>query len=366
MVTRKTLHTLNARGHMMLEVMRDHFSISSVRMFHEIQAMKRDVENVLAKKNISYDKLKSALVPDRKKQEIALVFNSYSIDNNWYGHAVFEKLIPLLDRKSNHSILVGDYLGDNYNQQSRYEAMLEAVKFNKPIEYRYSSQFFIVYINNLTPAMTKRIDEGLADWAPYVGFADMTFGSLFKFLLSTMLCNLCIKHGQIIIQGHEDDLSDDRDINMCGYPFDEHGYLCRSLPSYLVGIFLSYKIERPVLKGCEVDTEFSLNAISETPLPLEIFAVEVEAAKLAYIKTEKGASLARAGLKDVTSEELCRLIRQRISESYIYNLTADEIHGTTKFNVIIELPSDDSGPTRLLAALEYQAARRVLRLITLY
>lgn len=78
----KSLHTLNARGNIMLEVMRDHFKLDPNHMFHLIQEMRRDVEVALSKKGISYDKLKSALVPAQDRREIALVFDTMAIDSS--------------------------------------------------------------------------------------------------------------------------------------------------------------------------------------------------------------------------------------------------------------------------------------------
>lgn len=49
-------------------------------------------------------------------------------------------------------------------------------------------------------------------------------------------------------------------------------------------------LERQVFEGFETDTEFALNTISPTPLPLKDFEVEVVEAKLAYIKSQKGGS----------------------------------------------------------------------------
>lgn len=72
----KSLHTLNARDHVMLQVMRDHFKLSADQMFREIQGLRHTVEETSAQKDISYDKLKSALVPDQHRREIALVFDS--------------------------------------------------------------------------------------------------------------------------------------------------------------------------------------------------------------------------------------------------------------------------------------------------
>lgn len=362
----KSLHTLNARGHMMLEVMRDYFDLTSQQMFSEIQGLRRSVENALSPKGICYEDLKTALVPDRKRREIALVFDTLSIDSYSYGIEVFKRLIPLFNKNSNHSVLCGDYSGSNENQSLLHEAMTEAILLNRSVEFKHSSQFFIVYINNLTPTMIERFDKGFSGWEPYIGYADTTYNSKFKFLLSTMLCNVFIKHKKIIIQGHEDDRPNNEDINMCGYPFEEFGYSCKSIQSMLEGVLLSYKIERPVVKGFEVDTEFSLNSVNSSPHPLDEFSIEVEKAKLAYLKKIKTGSMDRARLSEVSAKELSEIIKSKISASYIYNMVYDETHNVTKFNVIIELPSDQRNPMRLLAALEYQPELKTLRLITLY
>lgn len=363
----KSLHTLNARGNLMIEVTRKHFNVPPEQMHKEIQVLRHSVEEVLARKGISYDRLKTALVPDTKRREIALVFDSKAISRGWYGYHIFKQLIPLFDRKSNHSVLAGDYLGGNENQSMLFTAMNAAVTLRRDVDFEHSTQFFIIYINNLTEVMVRRFDEGLTGYEAYIGYADTTYSSVFKLLISTMLANVFVKHGNIIIQGHEDDRDLDEDVNTSGYPFEDNGYVCRSVPSYLEGTLLSYKIERPVIEGFEEDLEFSLNAISGSPLPFTDFKVCVGEAKLAYLKSEKAGSMARAGLENVSNIELAARIKEKVLDSYIYNMAFDAEHNIQKFNIIIELPSvEETKPVRLLAALEYQAVNKVLRLITLY
>lgn len=290
-----------------------------------------------------------------------------AIDSSWYGNEVMKQIIPLFERKSNHSVLVGDYLDRHGQEDQLFAAFESAVEPRRDIEFRHPTQFFIVYINNLTDAMVEHFDEGLRDYPGYAGIADMTYGSAFKIYLSTMLVNSFIKHGNIILQGHEPDRSPEEDVNMSGYPFEENGYICRSINDDLMGVLLSYKIERPVFPGFEVDTEFALNAVSLTPMTLDEFEIEVADAKLNYLKSEKSGSMERAGLQAITTEQFTALIRAKISGSYIYNLSADQTHNITKFNIIIELPpAADRLATRLLAALEYQPDRKTLRLITLF
>lgn len=367
MRTTKSLHTLNARDNVMLAVMRDYFQIPPEKMFHVIQSLRHEVEEALAPKSIKYDNLKTALVPDRKRKEIALVFDTLVINDSWYGLAVFDRLIPLFTKNSNHAVLIGDYIDTGAGQERLFKAMRESLFLTRDVEFKHSSQFFIVYINNLTDAMVSRFHQGLRDWDSYIGYADMTYASIFKTFLSTMLGNCFIKHRRIILQGHEDDRPNTENVNVKGYPFEQNGYVCRSIQGQLEGTLLSYKIERPVYPGFETDTEFSLNAISPLPLPLDDFRVEVEKAKLEYIKIEKSGSVAKAGLEQISSEELANLLKSKISASYIYNLSVNEAHDATKFNVIIEMLHQDTGdPVRLLASMEYQPERKTLRLITLY
>ena len=336
-------------------------------MFHMIQGMRNSVEDALSKKGINYDELKTALVPSQSRREIALVFDTTSIDSTWYGYEVMKRIIPLFDKRSNHSVLEGDYLGSSGKIERLVEAFEQAVELRRDVTFEHPTQFFIVYINNLTDNMVKCFDEGLSQYDGYAGIADMTYGSAFKVYLSTMLVHSFVKHKKFILQGHEDDLADEEDVNMCGYPFEDNGYVCRSITGYLMGVLLSYKIERPVYPGFEVDTEFALNAVGSTPMDLNGFEIDIKEEKLEYIKNEKSDSIERAGLQSITKEQLASLIRAKIQGSYIYNLCFDERYNVTKFNIILEFPSKGFKPaTRLLAALEYKPDSRKLRLITLY
>jgi len=363
----KSLHTLDARDHIMLEVTRDYFNLDSKQMFREIQRMRQQVEAFLGDKGIKYSKLRSALVPSQNRHEIALVFDTEVIESNWYGYEVMKRVIPLFNRKSNHSVLLGDYLGEAKNIEQRFEAFQQAVQLRRNVIFLHPNQFYIVYINNLTKHMMERFDDNLSQYHGYVGFADMTYFSKFKVYLSTMLVNSFVKYGSIILQGHEPDRDNTENVNMSGYPFEENGYVCRSIDADLMGVLLSYKIERPVFPGFEVDTEFSLNAVIDNPINIQNLEVEVEEKKLQYIIKRKLGSISRAGLENFTSEMLSAAIRKKVQESYIYNICYREEYDVVKFNVILEFQAKShSSPTRLLAALGYKYHEKKLRLITLY
>ena len=336
-------------------------------MLRKIQALRREVEDVLAIKGISYDALRHALVPSQKRREIALVFDTTMIDDSWYGLPIFERYMPLFDARSDHSVLAGDY----GTHDSSYEPLLAtalhaAVVPVRPVTYRHSSQFFIVYINNLTDKMFVRFDTGLRSFAAYVGHADMTYSSPFKVLLSTMLEVDYIKHRRTIIQAYDDGCNVE-DVDISGRGFETFGYTCRILPDYLAGPLLSYKIERPVLEHHDTDTEMALNAVNVKPLPLGEFTIDVDEAKAAYVRGKNASAMARAGLDKISANDLASLIASKISASYIYQLEYKAAFDVTQFNVILEVPAGEGNrPVRLLAGLEYRPNDQVLKLINLF
>jgi len=156
------IHTLNARGHGMLEVIHDDFTTTPADMMNEIEALRQDVVDALRLKNLRYEDLRSALVPSQTGREIALVFDSSAIDDDSYGRAFFNLYMPLFDPRSAHSVLDGDYGTLRHEDEGLLaEAFREAVKPVRAKTYRHSSQVYLVYINNLTPAMIERFDTAL-------------------------------------------------------------------------------------------------------------------------------------------------------------------------------------------------------------
>ena len=364
-MARTTIFTLNARGNVFLEVSRDHFKIKPDRMFREIQGMFAQTLDILREKGIEYSALKTALVPSTNRREIALVFDSSRIESSFYGYPIFEKLLPLFSKDGNQSVLGGDFIGDN--QEALYEIFEESVQLTRNVKYQLSNQFFIVYINNLTDGMFDTFTSGLQSFEPYVGFVDTTYASRFKIAVSTMLPDFFLKHRNIVLMGHEDDRDNKEDVNMGGYPFEESGFIIRSMTSLNKSLFLNYKIERPVFEGFESDTEFSLNAIHPKPRSLGDLSIRLDDNKHEYLKTAKGQSLKRIGLLDAHVDDLRKMIADRISSNYIYNMTYDDEHGISKFDILLEVrPPDGRNPLKVMVALEYRPDDDELRVITLY
>lgn len=284
----KKIHTLNARDNVQLVVIKEYFNLTSEQMHKEIKAMYSLCCNTLKFKGVHYDGLKNCLTPQHKRKEAAFIFDRKCISDNWYGKEVIEKILPLLNKNSSCSVLVGDFI--NNSEKAKY--VLGKV-INRKVEY--SNQYYIVYINNLTTEMLAAIDRELRYYAAYIKYADMTYYCLLKMYLSTMLCHIFIQHKDIILQSHEDDRDNSENINITGYNFEKYNLKCKSIQDSIYGLFLTYKIERPVFKGFEEDTYFSLNSVDPSPLDISNCCVLVEDEKLIYLKTQKGKIFENAG-----------------------------------------------------------------------
>lgn len=359
------IFTLNARGNVMLEVMRDYFNLTNARMHREIQGMHVATCEALKSKGIAYQQLRAGLVPIADRNEAAFIFDSQCIDSSWYGFEVAKVTLPLHDKRSTQSVLCGDLIGDD--QQLIFDILHESLVLARSFTFKHGTGLYCVYVNNLSDAALTAMHEALSKYEPYVGFIPATFASRAKTYLSTILVKSYLKHGSTIILGHEDDRPNDEDTNLIGYPFEDFGYRVVSFQSSYVDLFLCYKIERPVFPGFEVDTAMSLNAVSPSVRPIDDFTVEIEEAKLNYLKSEKLGKLQKAGIAELDGEELAHLIRKKVAASYIYNLCYLPEHDVIKFNVMLEIPRADGGyPTKVLAALEYQPDKKNLRVITLH
>lgn len=359
------IFTLNARGNVMLEVMRDYFRLTTAVMHREIQELHLATQEVLQSKGIAYAQLKSGLVPIVDRHEAAFIFDSQCIDSSWYGLEVAKVTIPLFDKRSTQSVLCGDLIGDD--QRLIFDILQESLVLARSFTFVHGTALYCVYVNNLSDAALTTFHQALCKFQPYVGYIPTTFASRAKTYLSSILVNTYLKHGATIVMGHEDDRPNEESVNLVGYPFEEYGYCVASLQSTYSDLFLGYKIERPVFPGFEVDTEMSLNAVSANVLPIDDFTVELEEAKHDYLKSEKLGKLEKAGVSDLDRIALAQLIRAKVTASYIYNLACLPDHEVIKFNVMLEIPRVDGGhPTRVLAALEYQPTRKNLRVITLH
>lgn len=358
------IHTVNTRSHVMLEILRDHHGMVESRMKNEIQRMHAELIEILSAKNVDYASLRSALVPSIDKEEAFFLFDSSAIDTGLYGRQILDQLLPLLDSQSTHSILVGDLLEND--PPLIYEIIRESLVLPRPFIFKNFPLIFGVYINNLSSAAKKNIDSRLASYNPYIGYIPTTFQSRAKMYASTMMASFLLKKGKTLIIAHEDDRSNTENINITCYNLEQSGYKIVSLQDYYFSIFLSYKIERPAFYIDTTDIEIALNSVTSSVRPFDELDVILEDKKLGYLMFEKLGKMKKAGLAKADRTQIEHLIKQNVSNSYIYNLVYLNEHDVMKFNIILELEQEVGDPTRILVALEYMPDRNALRVLTLY
>lgn len=216
------------------------------------------------------------------KKEVAFIFDSSLIKDDWYGYVVFQHLLQGLNKESTYSILDGDIIADKLPLQVSKEIIFEnLVQFN-PTKFQHPSQYYAVYINNLTESQQNSIIGVLQSQVFFVGYVDMTFSSRLKTLLAYSLTPRGIKHKDIIILPHEDDCKDGENINNCGYPFEDYGLSVKSVGEMYYTLFLSYKIEAQF--SDPKDLSYSINAIYSNVTSVFKLPVYVSNEKLSYLK----------------------------------------------------------------------------------
>ncbi len=157
----------------MLEVLQSYFGLNEVQMLREINISFSGILEILKAKRIDYASLKNALVPRPDRNEAAFIFDTTQIESSWYGLDVSKWILPTLDQDATHSVLCGDLIGDNNRQDRLYEAFSQEVVLAKPCTWKHSSQFYIVYINNLSDQMLSNIRDGLSQYVGYVGWGGL-------------------------------------------------------------------------------------------------------------------------------------------------------------------------------------------------
>jgi hypothetical protein len=362
-----SIHTLNARGNVMLPVMREYFSWSDARAFREIQRFHRDCLDILQAKGIRYEALRSALTPQPGKQEAAFMFDEHRCDPDRIpGVDAADALFKLLPGKTTHSVLGGELVDDKDEIARRLLGQTAVIA--KDLAFKHPCFCYNLYVNNLSDEALNALHTGLQAHPGYLGYVPCTYASLAKTFVAMHLVNLAIKHAGIVILGHEDDRDNRENCNLQLHDYTALGLQIRSLQEIYFSAFLSYKPERMLLQDSDDDLEMALRAMSDAVTPLSEFTVVIEDDKFdKYLRTKKLGKLQNAGLAQLTKTELEAAIGAKMRSNYLYNIDwRDEPdYQGSFFNIMLEFPRAGGYPERMTAALEYKVATKVLRLVTL-
>lgn len=369
------IYIFNAKDSISYPLTKKIFNLSDQDVYKMILQDFEQLNERLKLKNIRYEDLKNALIPnqDKDKREICLVIDTDKIDSASYGYFVFDKLIPHLDRISTYSILCGDYIDvahDSNAQETVQESLKRAlgevlVKYNDSV-YAHSSQYFLIYFNRLSKKQKETIVGALQSYSWFTGVADLTYQSLFKSYLANILAPCCIKCKNNIIMAHPEDYSDEENVNMRGLPFENYNFSLVSINSLSYEAFLHYKIESVIID--EDDIGFSFNALFPKFNSLNQLVLNISDEKWEryLVNKEKGkgkiVESLGYGLKD--KEIFKDAILKKIQYNYIYNLRKNEF-GDLLFNVCVELPTIHKHIRKSTIALKYHPNTGKIDVITI-
>jgi len=341
--------------------------MSNAQMYDMIRGEFSQLVDEMSKKGIAYSSLRNALTPNINKKEIALVFDSTRITSAWYGYEIFEKVLACFDQKTSHSILVGDYIGENQHYHMLRENFMGELISDHEIDYRHNDQFYVVYINNLSSTLFAKLAANLKNYTAFIGYFDLTHETFIKSYLATILCKIAILHKrEVIMPGEEDDWAEDG-VNITGLPFEDYQFTIRNIFSIYYDLFLSYKIESAVYDGFEADLEFSLNALSPLIEDIDKYKIEIDQAKMDYLLTEKAGKLKKAGIFNYSIDQVAALITEKIRSNYIYEMSQLPAHNVVKFNLVIELVAQATKEVvRCNVTLACNNEDKVLKVVTLF
>ena len=366
------IYTFNNVGNVLYSVAKESFKMSDKQVYDMIQQEFVRMKKRLKQKGIEYENLKKALVPNAEKSrhEICLIFDKTLIKSTCYGKMIFEKLIPLLDKKSVYSILVGDYIDNEYtySQNFLFKAMNEVVTVCNDSTFLDIQQYYLIYLSNIGNEEIDNIIKTLTKSCEFYGYAYLDHNSVFKSYLSRILISECIKYKNYIISSHPNDYDDSENVKMKPFPYDENGFSFISVNEESYEPFLHYKIES-IIPDPE-DIEFCFNALFPKFDSIEKLNLVISDDKyfnyLITDKTGKDGILSSLGFDESNKEKFEKEVYEKIRKNYIYNLDYLEDHNVYKFNICIEFRKNDGNMRKVTVAFKYLCESGEIFLITFF
>ena len=355
------VHTVNARDGLGLTSMKSYFEMTPAQFRRYILAHHEILESELAGDGVKYAELGPGLVPQTKRHELALLFNSDRIPGHHYGLAIAKRLIPLLAKNATQSVMSGDI---GLSPIATREIATQSGLVASPLKDWGGQFIYCVYLNNLSMEQLAVLDAGFLNMPGYLGYVPTTYRSPFRTLAAYNVSTQFMKHKGLVLVDHGFDEPWVDSANEVGYPFEASGLRVVSVNQQLFSPLLTYKIQSEVFPHDQEDLEVSLNAISNSPMPLSGFEVLIPEAKFGYLQDKKGGILKIARLDQHSRQELAAVIRGELEHDYIYRLQHNP-DGSVQFSIVLELPRAVTHPAKVAIGLKYIPDARTLSLVTL-
>lgn len=359
------IYSINIKNNIMFEVMKDCFSLTSPQISKELKFYFEEFNNLLNEANVNYCSLKKCLIPSRDKKEICLVFDTLLIDDCCYGAKIINNLLPLFDKDKSYNIIFGDLLSDTNGKHTNkiLDEMCETCNIERVNEHHFTNRYFLVFINNLCNTDFAKFVNELKYLPYFVGYADMTYASIFKAYVSVSIDSGFILLKNRVICPHEPDLGKISNVNIYGFDFQNNGYEIISISSDYYSIFLDYLID-PSLPNIPIDNGYKtlMADIIGYDCNLKEFSIDLPDEKVQYLINEKNIDNRLGNPRDLKNT-IIQLVANSITRNIFYELSFDKLEfGVIMFNVYIDINSY----TKLTCGVKYNIASKNFEISTLF
>lgn len=357
-------HIVNARDNALVEWIFSEYAHGDPAKFRlAMQAEAANLSEALRSRNVTYEELKSALIPTPDRRQIVFLFDWRDYPGH-YGVHFARQVLPHLRKTLRCSVLVGDLL--EASQPLPIDSFRGHLTYaSEPIEWR---AVYGMYFTNLLDSDVEALHLALDSEPRYRGFLDSTFESRTRDYMANTLVSRWVISGNRVIVSHGFDAPRASNVDLVGYGLTDFDYEVVSLDDHYFTTFMSYKIEaRQVFQAAE-DRALSLACVAGELVDIENVDINVPSAKLEkylLVNESKLKLMTSIGLGDVTPDQLENIIRLKLSRGYIYDLriaTGD----TPTFAVSTEFARQDGTPARRLIALKYDRDNKSINLVSMY
>ena len=349
----------------MFHVINSIFNLSSAQLSSEINNSFIYFESLLGKAKINYTDLRKVLVPSIDKKEICFVFDTLYIKECSYGIKILNDLLPFFNKQKKYNVLFGDLLDySNYKFTDKIlDIMCAACNINRVDEHKFTNRYFLIYINNLSKSDFQKFANCVSSRPYFVGYADMTYSSLFKSYISNCISSQFILLNNKVICKHEPDIEDIASINIIGCDFEHNGFEIVSVSSDYYSLFLDYLIDSSV-SVWEKDNAYKelMSDIISYECDLNDFLFNIPDEKIMYLIHHSNIQL-RLGNPNNVKETIQNMVSHCIKNNIFYELDFNKLqYEIIKFNVFIDV----SNSTKLTCSIKYNILQKSFELITMY
>ncbi|MFE2595991.1 hypothetical protein ACFXCZ_05730 [Streptomyces sp. NPDC059396] len=357
------IHSVTTHDNLLLAAMRNRFNLTDEAYHRRMRADHLHLSRALDELGIAYSSLAKALVPDHRRREIALLFDSKR-SNGLYAVDVTEAWVAGLPRPKKsvpvNSILRGDLL--RAPAEKVQAAMDKTVVYHRPYRVTYSELVYCVYVTNLSKAQADTLTSTAAEHPAYFGYADCTGRSTLKAFLGLSLMNSGLRVGDRILEG----VYVDEEPNSAGLPFEALGFTPTAVIDMLFLPFLGYRINSHLTGQNREDNRSALATLSPDAARLESPDIWMTPGRYGYLQDGKHRdSVEQAGLLHLDQPALEAAVSKLVAQGYLYNLRLDK-YGNLLYTALVDVEVEDGRYQTFTIGLRFNREDKRVELTTFF